>query len=96
MRLAAILAVCILPAIAWPADAVKRDPRARAAFLKAHPCPATGKPRGACPGYVVDHKKARCAGGPDTPENMQWQTTAEAKRKDRLELAECRALRKAR
>jgi len=41
--------------------------------------------RGACPGYVVDHIKALKHGGSDTPENMQWQTRAEAKAKDREE-----------
>jgi hypothetical protein len=27
----------------------QRDPAQRAAFVKKHPCPATGKTRGACP-----------------------------------------------
>jgi hypothetical protein len=38
-----------------------------------------------CPGYVVDHKQALKRGGADRPDNMQWQTTAEAKAKDRME-----------
>ena len=67
-----------------------RDPHQRAAFVKQHPCPATGKTRGACPGYVVDHVKPLCAGGLDRPSNMQWQTTAESKNKDRLEREQCR------
>lgn len=71
----------------------ERDPHQRSAFMKQHACPANGKTRGACPGYVVDHIKPLCAGGRDHPSNMQWQTVAEAKRKDRLEAEECRRLR---
>jgi hypothetical protein len=33
----------------------------------------------------VDHVQALKHGGVDRPENMQWQTTAEAKAKDKLE-----------
>ncbi len=62
-----------------------RDPHQRALFVKKHPCPATGKSRGACPGYVVDHTTPLCAGGRDHPSNMQWQTVKEAKIKDRKE-----------
>jgi len=64
---------------------IKRDPRARQAFVKSHPCPSTGKTRGACPGYVVDHIKPLKRGGADAPSNMQWQTTAAAKAKDKWE-----------
>jgi 5-methylcytosine-specific restriction endonuclease McrA len=63
----------------------KRDPVQRRAFQHAHPCPATGRKTGACPGYVVDHIKPLKRGGPDRPSNMQWQTRAEAKAKDRWE-----------
>lgn len=48
------------------------------------------KTRGACPGYVVDHVHPLCAGGPDAPSNMQWQTVQAAKVKDRAERAQCR------
>ena len=67
-----------------------RDPAQRAAFMHQHPCPSTGKTKGGCPGYVVDHIKPLCAGGADHPSNMQWQTVAEAKKKDRLEREQCR------
>lgn len=60
-----------------------------AAFQRLHPCPATGQPRGACPGYVKDHIVPLCAGGADSPDNMQWQTIAEGHAKDRLERREC-------
>jgi hypothetical protein len=59
--------------------------------VKKHSCPATGKTRGACPGYVVDHIKPLCAGGADHPSNMQWQTVKEAKKKDRREREMCRS-----
>jgi hypothetical protein len=32
-----------------------------------------------------------CAGGADSTKNMQWQTVAEAKKKDGLEARECHA-----
>lgn len=65
-----------------------RTPRshsAKAAFQREHPCPSTGSHRGACKGWVVDHRIALCVGGSDIPENMRWMTTAAAKAKDRWE-----------
>lgn len=53
--------------------------------MKSHPCPATGKTSGRCPGYVADHVKPLASGGEDDPSNMQWQTTAAAKEKDKWE-----------
>lgn len=76
-----------------PAQSTERDPYQRVLFMKKHPCPSTGKTRGACPGYVVDHIKPLCAGGPDRPSNMQWQTVKEAKIKDRKERALCQGKR---
>jgi hypothetical protein len=64
---------------------IKRDPEQRSKFMKSHPCPSTGRTYGACPGYVVDHVQALKHGGRDNPSNMQWQTTAEAKAKDKWE-----------
>lgn len=62
-----------------------RSSAARTEFKKLHPCPATGSSTGACPGYVIDHIVPLANGGPDAPSNMQWQTIAEAKEKDRWE-----------
>jgi hypothetical protein len=62
-------------------------------FQREHPCPATGDTHGACPGYVKDHIVPLACGGPDEPENMQWQSTAEAKAKDRWERFGCTNLR---
>lgn len=54
-------------------------------FAKGHPCPSTGEPTASCPGYIVDHVCPLVCCGPDSAANMQWQTTAEAKAKDRWE-----------
>jgi hypothetical protein len=59
-------------------------------FQRQHPCPSTGRATGACPGYIKDHVKALDCGGPDAVSNMQWQTIAEAKAKDRWETKGCR------
>src|SRR5205814_2142959 len=67
------------------AAATERSAKAKRDFRAHHPCPATHRKTGACPGYVIDHIKPLCAGGPDHPGNMQWQTVADAKIKDRQE-----------
>jgi hypothetical protein len=64
---------------------IARSSAARSAFQAVHPCPATGKTSGACPGFVVDHIKPLKRGGAGAPGNMQWQTRAAAKAKDKVE-----------
>jgi hypothetical protein len=49
----------------------------------------SGFPRGR-PGYVVDHIVPLACGGADSPSNMQWQTVAAAKAKDKVERKGCR------
>jgi hypothetical protein len=49
----------------------------------------TGYPHGR-PGYVVDHITPLACGGADVPSNMQWQTIAASKLKDKTERAGCR------
>lgn len=71
-----------------------RDPAQVREFRKTHPCPATGKTSGACPGWVVDHIHSLCANGADAPANMIWQKKAESLEKDKAERAYCRWLRK--
>jgi hypothetical protein len=66
-------------------EAWSRDRNVPADFQRRHPCPSTGKATGTCPGWVRDHVVPLCKGGPDTVENMQWQTVEEAKAKDRWE-----------
>jgi hypothetical protein len=48
----------------------------------------TGYPHGR-PGYVVDHIVPLACGGADAPSNMQWQTVAEGKAKDKVERIGC-------
>jgi hypothetical protein len=69
---------------------IARAASARRKFQRAHPCPATGSTTGACHGYVIDHVKPLACGGADAPSNMQWQTNAAAKAKDKLERRGCR------
>ena len=71
-----------------PRDAhgkIQRSTKAKDDFKKSHLCPSTGKSSGSCPGYVIDHVTPLKRGGADSPNNMQWQTQADAKRKDRSE-----------
>ena len=64
---------------------IERGAKAKDDFKKSHPCPSTGKSSGSCPGYVIDHVVPLKRGGADAASNMQWQTTAEAKAKDKWE-----------
>src|SRR5574337_1224987 len=90
MTPAVILVVLAIALAAGGADATtKRSHAARSAFERSHPCPATGKKTGACPGYVIDHIKPLACGGADRPSNMQWQTVAEGKAKDKWERKQC-------
>jgi hypothetical protein len=50
----------------------ERSSAARNEFVKAYPCPATGRTKGSCPGYHVDHIVPLACGGADAPRNMQW------------------------
>ena len=58
---------------------IKRSSEAKKEFMK-----KSGHPNG-WPGHVVDHVVPLKRGGADSPANMQWQTTAEAKAKDKTE-----------
>jgi len=64
---------------------IERSAKAKDEFKRQNPCPATGKSSGSCPGFVIDHVTPLKRGGADAPGNMQWQTKAEAKEKDRWE-----------
>lgn len=99
-----ILAMLVLCSVVAPA-ATHRSTAAKTAFVRQHACPSTGlrsfyqtrngvRRYVGCPGYVIDHVKPLCAGGADSPANMQWQTKAAAAKKDVLEKRECAAERK--
>ena len=85
-----LVAALLLPAFA---DAGPRSSAARLSFARHHACPATGQFKTSCPGYVIDHVVPLCAGGPDTPANMQWQEYRASLVKDAQERAHCRRLR---
>lgn len=72
---------------------IARSQQMRHAFKQLEPCPANGHRKGPCPGYIIDHVIPLCAGGADRPSNMQWQTVADAKAKDREERKQCARLR---
>lgn len=58
--------------------------RSREAIREFKKC--TGFPNGR-PGYVIDHIFPLACGGPDTPENMAWQSREDSQLKDRWERA---------
>ena len=64
------------------------------AFRAENPCPATGRARGACPGWQVDHPKPLCAGGLDHRSNMAWLSVEDHKWKTFVDARECRKLRR--
>lgn len=64
-----------------------RNPAQAKAFRKLHACPG-GVNKGShvrCHGYVIDHILPLDCGGKDAPSNMQWQTEAQGKAKDKWE-----------
>lgn len=79
----------------WFLGGAQADPlRSRALrseFQRLNPCPATGQPRGACPGYEVDHREALICGGKDELQNLQWLPVAEHREKTKVEVKLCRA-----
>src|SRR5437762_8039909 len=91
-----LLVALMLGVVAFPADAQDHYNRSRAVeaeFQHLKPCPSTEQTTGPCPGFVKDHIWPLGCGGPDTVENLQWQTIDEAKAKDRLEQSRCRGFR---
>ena len=90
-RFAALAAI----AVALPCSAAEpRSFRAEVLFRLQNPCPATGETQSECKGYVIDRVIPVACGGAEEPSNMQWQTLAEAREKDRWEKIGCRPGRK--
>lgn len=73
------------------ASAAERSQAVRAEFQRSNPCPSTGQPRGACPGWQVDHRIALCAGGADRVGNLQWIPVEQHKARTRDDVRECRS-----
>jgi hypothetical protein len=90
------LFAAVAAALSQPCAAAQLDRsfRAEVMFRLANPCPATGLTNGECKGYVIDRVIPAVCGGSEEPANMQWQTLAEAKAKDRWEKIGCRPGRK--
>ena len=84
-----VLTIFLAPASLNASAEYHRSQKAKTIFKYSHPCPATGRTKGSCPDYVIDHIKPLACGGADDPSNMQWQTKAEAKAKDKWELKGC-------
>jgi hypothetical protein len=72
------------PAVRDSPGRIKRSAAAKDEFER-----ETGYQHGR-PGYVVDHVVPLACGGADAPNNMQWQTAAEAKTKDQTERIGCK------
>ena len=82
--------LCLALLVPIAADArVKRSQSAKVEFKAEHPCPGSGERKGPCKGYVIDHIKPLSCGGADAPINMQWQTIADGKAKDKWERRAC-------
>lgn len=82
-------------ALAWPSAAeIRRDRAEVRAFRAAHPCPATGRARGACPGFEADHRVPLCMGGEDKAENLQWLTVEDHRWKTFVDQRECRKFKR--
>jgi hypothetical protein len=92
-QISVTLAATLMPFFAAAAEP-QRSLKAEVLFRLAHPCPATGQSQGECAGYVIDRIIPLICGGTEEPANMQWQTIAEAKEKDKWERIGCRPGRK--
>lgn len=88
-KLSSAIAIALMLTLGT-AHALPRDKAQRAEFQRKNPCPSTGKTKGACPGYEVDHKRALMNNGADHPSNMQWSRKEDHKAKTKQDFAECK------
>lgn len=98
MRILALALILCLPLLSQACEPVrdesgriKRSRKVVAIFRATVPCPATGEVGGRCPGYVVDHIVPLACCGRDELDNLQYQTKADAKAKDKVERQMCGA-----
>jgi len=87
--LKSILALALI-LLAFAAMASERSRAQVDAFKRMQPCPITGKARGACPGYEVEHIIPLKCKGLDRPANMQWRTVQAHTATPRAEAKSCR------
>ena len=71
--------------LAISASVFARDRNQVRLFRSTHPCPATQSTKGACVGWIIDHRVGLCVGGPDRPYNLRWMTKESALAKDKWE-----------
>ena len=81
-----VLIVALLFSTSALASAFVRSPAQVRLFKKTNICPSTHAYSQRCPGYIVDHIIALDCGGADKPSNMQYQTIAASRAKDKIEL----------
>lgn len=86
------LQLSILLLYPWGVEAgdLKRDPHVRAQWMLTHPCPSTGKTRGRCDGWQVDHRIPLCFYGEDKPYNLTWKTVQDHREKTKLDVKVCK------
>ena len=91
MQAAAVaVIIAVVLSLVGEIDAPARDRAQVRAFLRAQGLERTPE------GYEVDHIIPLCAGGADSPENMQLLTIEQHREKTRIDLRWCYYLRKAR
>lgn len=91
MQIALLFLLASLSTAAYPSQS--RSTQAKAEFKRMAPCPINGNTKGSCPGYEIDHIKPLCAGGADTPNNMQWLTVTSHRQKTKEDMKICRAMK---
>jgi hypothetical protein len=70
VALAPVIVALILALASSPlAASENRSREVTREFQREHPCPSTGLPSGACPGYRKDHVVPLACGGPDAISN---------------------------
>lgn len=82
------LLLSLLLAISFSSTA--RDAKQVRAFRGVAKCPVTNSIQRKCPGFIVDHIVPLACGGLDHYSNMQYQTIADAKAKDKIERRGCK------
>jgi hypothetical protein len=82
------IALCsVAPTTAYASQEISQV--AKDDFKYSHPCPSNGNNHGSCPGFIIDHITPLSCNGADAPSNMQWQSIAEGKAKDKWERQGC-------